>query len=112
MKSLFALLNAVLAVGQNQGHQVSLQLVTNDVQVGQIRGTHFVAERGEIQGKYGKLALLWAGIIAIIIIIIIIIVLKFYFYDTGTNVENLLHILCKRMRKDFTHFRWARLLTP
>lgn len=56
MKSLFALLNAVLGVGQNQGHQVSPQLVTNYVQVSQFRGTHFVADGGENQGKYGKLA--------------------------------------------------------
>lgn len=57
VKSLFALLNAVLGVGQNQGHQVSLQLVTNDVQVSEIRGTHFVAAGGENPGEYGKLAL-------------------------------------------------------
>lgn len=57
VKSLFALLNAVLGVGQNQGHQVSLQLVTNYVQVSEIRGTHFVAAGGKNPGEYGKLAL-------------------------------------------------------
>lgn len=57
MKSLFALLNAVLRVGQNQGHHVSLQLVTNYVQLSQIRGTHFVADGGENRGKYCILAL-------------------------------------------------------
>lgn len=57
VKGLFALLNAVLGVGQNQGHQVSPQLVTNYVQVSQVRGAHFVAAGGEHPGKYSQLAL-------------------------------------------------------
>lgn len=43
MKSLLAFLYAVLCVGQNQGHQVSVQLVPNYVQFSQIGRTHFVA---------------------------------------------------------------------
>jgi len=43
MKSLLAFLYAVLGVGQNQGHQVSVQLIPNYVQFSQIGRTHFVA---------------------------------------------------------------------
>ena len=43
MKRLLASLDAVLHVGQNQGHQVPLQLVPDHVQVSQICRAHFVA---------------------------------------------------------------------
>lgn len=46
VKSLLASLNAVLGVGQNQGHQVPLQLIPNHVQVSQICRAHFVAGGG------------------------------------------------------------------
>lgn len=46
MKSLLAPLNAVLGVGQNQGHQVPLQLIPNHMQVSHIRRAHFVAGGG------------------------------------------------------------------
>lgn len=43
MESFLASLDAVLSVGQNQRHQVPLQLISNHMQVSQVRRTHFVA---------------------------------------------------------------------
>lgn len=52
VKRLLASRDAVLHVGQNQGHQVPLQLVTDDVQVSQICGAHFVAAgRNKLSAK-------------------------------------------------------------
>ena len=44
MQGLLASLHAVLAVGQDQGQQVSLQLVADHVEVCQVGRAHSVAE--------------------------------------------------------------------
>lgn len=46
VQGLLASLYAVQGVGQDQGHQVSLQLIPDHVQVGQICRAHFVAGGG------------------------------------------------------------------
>lgn len=46
VKRLLPSLKAVLGVGQNQGHQVPVQLIPNHMQVSQICRAHFVAGVG------------------------------------------------------------------
>lgn len=60
VKRLLASRDAVLHVGQNQGHQVPLQLVTDHVQFSQIGGAHFVAagrNKQSAKGHHGRIYL-------------------------------------------------------